>query len=253
NNSLIEYNRITNTGFNGIVFDGNGTQIKNNFIDGYCVLKNDGGGIYSYGGTGLLTVFKDRKVTGNIILNGKGTRDGTPTVAVTMKAHSSGIFLDDNSNGIEVSGNTIANSNYSGIKIANSSNIVVKENTFYDSDHQVLLGNSSARGRNTRNIKINNNIFFSKHSDQYAYIFRSDYSDISSFGSFDQNYFARPFGDNHSITVSFKKGNNKVDDFLNLKRWQNSFNKDNSSKVMSRTANAFEIEKLIGKNLFSNG
>src|SRR5690606_29530156 len=33
----------------------------------------------------------------------------------------------------------------------------------------------------------------------------------------------------------------------------NSFNKDNSSKVMSRTAKAFEVEKLIGKNLFSNG
>lgn len=251
NNSVIEYNKIINTGFNGITFEGNGTLIKNNLIDNYCFFKNDGGGIYSYGGTGLLTVFKNRKVVGNIILNGQGSKDGTP-LSNTSTAQSSGIFLDDNSNGVEIINNTIAHSVYSGIKIANSSNISVNNNTFYNSNHQVLIGNGG-RGRNTRNINVTNNILFSKHSDQYAYTFRSDHNDISSFGKFDQNFFARPFGDNHLISLSYKKGNKKVDDFLNLKRWQNSFNKDNSSNNLSKTVKAFEVEKLIGKSRFHNG
>src|SRR5690606_4099097 len=162
--------------------------------------------------------------------NGMGTREGTPEASVTSKAHSSGIFLDDNSNGIEVVDNTIANSVYSGIKIANGSNISVKNNTFYNSYQHVLIGNSSSRGRNTRDINVDNNIFFSKLSDQYAYTIKTDYDDISSIGSFNQNYFARPFGDKYSISVSYKSGSNRVDDILNLKRWQNLFNKDNNSK-----------------------
>jgi parallel beta-helix repeat protein len=252
-NSIIEHNKVINTGYNGISFNGNGTQIKNNLIDKYSIYKNDGGGIYSFGGTGLLTVFKGRKIEGNIILNGQGTREGTPEASVLSKAHSSGIFLDDNSNGIEVINNTIANSVYAGIKIANGSNINVKNNTFYNSFHHVLLGNSGIRGRNTRDINVDNNIFFSKHSDQYAYTIRTDYDDISSMGSFNQNYFARPLGDNYSISVSYKKGGKKIDDILNLKRWQNIFNEDNNSKNLDKVLKAFEVKSLIGSNRYANG
>lgn len=253
NNSLVEYNQVLNTGFNGISFEGNGTNIKNNVIDGYGFFKNDGGGIYSYGGTGIFTVLKNRKITGNIILNGIATKDGIPESSVTVQPHASGIFLDDNSNGIEVVGNTIGTSVYSGIKIANSSNITVRDNTFYDSDFQVLVGNSSARGRNTRDLKFNNNIFYAKDPDQMAYVVRTDYNDVSSLGSFDQNYFARPFGDNYMVSVSAKKGNKQTDEILNLKRWQNSFNKDNNSKALNHKAKTFEVQKLLGKNLYPNG
>src|SRR5690606_3608597 len=117
NNVLIEYNKILTTGFNGIDFDGNGILIKNNLIDGYCIFKNDGAGIYAYGGAGTS---KDRKITGNIILNGLGTRNGTPPMPFTSKAHASGIFLDDNTTSVEITENTIANNTYSGIKIANA-------------------------------------------------------------------------------------------------------------------------------------
>src|SRR5690606_11496551 len=42
-NSLVEYNEILNTGYVGIRFGGNNTVIKNNYINNFCLLKDDGG------------------------------------------------------------------------------------------------------------------------------------------------------------------------------------------------------------------
>ena len=51
-NSLVQYNSIENTGYVGIKFDGNNTVVSNNFLNRFNLVKNDGGGIYTYAGTG---------------------------------------------------------------------------------------------------------------------------------------------------------------------------------------------------------
>src|SRR5690606_3012388 len=68
NNSVFEYNSISRTGYIGIHFGGNNTLVKNNFVNYFCLTKNDGGGIYTYTGNSNATL-KNRKVLGNIVLN----------------------------------------------------------------------------------------------------------------------------------------------------------------------------------------
>src|SRR5689334_4819174 len=73
NGSVITNNKITNTGYNGICFQGTNNLIQNNLIDTFNTVKDDGGGIYCGG-----QAFTGSKVLNNIVLNGIGALAGTP-------------------------------------------------------------------------------------------------------------------------------------------------------------------------------
>tara|TARA_R110001592_G_scaffold105579_3_gene296905 strand:+ start:180648 stop:185162 length:4515 start_codon:yes stop_codon:yes gene_type:complete len=252
NNILIENNTIKQTGFNGIHFSGNNISIKNNLIQEFCLLKNDCGGIYTFGGK-TITNFSNRVIESNIILDGLSTNNGTPHhESATHNPQGSGIFLDDNVNGVTVIKNTIANTNYSGIKASNNFNVTVKENTFYNSYIQALVGNSD-RGADTRNVNFHENVFFSKYSDQYSYRINSFKDDLASFGSFNNNYFARPLGDNHSIYLSYYKNNEREIKIQDLNEWKKSFNKDLTSSIFEQNeVKPFSLIKFLGSWLYDN-
>jgi hypothetical protein len=48
-NSVVQYNEIDSSGYIGIAFSGNALQIDKNFINYFCLIKDDGGGIYTQG------------------------------------------------------------------------------------------------------------------------------------------------------------------------------------------------------------
>lgn len=250
--SLVENNEVISTGYNGIHFNGNRTIIKNNLVDGYCLVKNDGGGIYSFGGQSG-TVFTGREINGNVILNGNATNFGT-SLATTWNAkpHASGIFLDDNVSGVNVFNNTVAHTKYTGIKIANARDLTVNNNTFYDTDIHVLLGNSG-NGGDTRNVIVTNNILFSKESDQTAIAVRSSKDDIAQFGIFDRNFFSRPLGDDHSIATTFTRDGKRINETLNLDRWRKLYGEDLNSTLFAGNIVPFEVIKTIGTSKYPNG
>lgn len=128
-NILVHNNSVINTGFNGIQFSGNYIEIRNNYVDNFCLIKSDGGGIYTFGGTSYQKYF-GRKIEGNIVINGIGNPAGSPKREVGSNLLVEGIFLDDNSNNIEIIGNTVANTSNSGLKIANGNSITVDNNLF---------------------------------------------------------------------------------------------------------------------------
>ena len=251
-NVLVENNVINQIGFNGIHFVGNNITVKNNLIQKFCQLKNDCGGIYTFGGSSI-TTFTNRVIEGNIIVDGKATNNGTPHHdSPTYSPQGSGIFLDDNVNGVIVTKNTIANTDYSGIKASNTFNIAIKENTFYNSTIQALIGNSQ-RGADTRNVDITDNIFFSKLADQYSYRINSYKDDINSFGTFNNNYFARPLGDNHSIYLTYYKDDKKQIKIQNIQEWKETFKKDISSSILAlNEIIQFNFVKFLGSWLYDN-
>lgn len=102
--NVIEYNEIRNTGYIGISFKGNNVTIKNNLVDSFCLVKDDGAGIYSH--LGDAPDYKNRKIIGNIVVNGVGAGYGTDNPSYFP---SEGIYFDDGTSYIELSGNTVAN------------------------------------------------------------------------------------------------------------------------------------------------
>jgi parallel beta-helix repeat protein len=122
---LVEYNQIINSGYLGIQLGGDYAIIKNNLIDSFCFVKDDGAGVYTSNGDN--NTYRGRKITGNIILNAIGAAAGANSSGFSAE----GIYMDDNTNGVEITGNTIANCNR-GIYFHNTRNIIAKGNTIYN-------------------------------------------------------------------------------------------------------------------------
>jgi len=206
NSDTIEYNSVQNCGYNGITYSAN-FIIRYNYINNYCTLLWDGGGIY---GINSSNINMNGKIFNNIVLNGQGN----------------GIYLDKNSKKIEVYNNTIANTTgiSQGIYTNNPSNINIHDNICYNN----YSGYGQAEFKNANPISgmnIQNNIFVAKTSTQRAVRFTTYSANISGYGTINNNYYCRPIDDTNVIWVY------QVPTFMTktLEQWQTYSHQDANS------------------------
>ncbi|MEO6453707.1 MAG: Ig-like domain-containing protein [Ginsengibacter sp.] len=242
NGSLVEYNEVRNTGYTAIYYTGDYVTVKNNYVDSFCITKDDGGGIYTYGGSANITR-KGRKVTGNIILNGVGAPNGTDELD---KRAAQGIYLDGNSSGVEVTKNTVSQVNR-GIYFHNCRQINANNNTFYNNLVQLYMYQQSYLSP-IRNNTITNNIIFSKLPAQPASSLISEANDIALFGRFDSNYYARPLDDRMVITTNFVRNSSQVLQNLDLEAWNKQYKEDSASKNSPKEIAPYKLNALVGAN-----
>jgi parallel beta-helix repeat protein len=250
-NGTVEYNEIRNTGYSGIVFSGSNNVIKNNLIDGFCMTKNDGAGIYTY--SGRSDNYKNRKIIGNIVLNGKGVKEGTNFRQILSKPQAEGIYLDDNVTDVEVADNTVAHMTSKGIYLHNSKNIRITNNTVFDSKHQLFLRNDHM-GNPLEQITVTDNRFLSKDFFQNHLQVMTIYDNVEKLATFNRNYYATPLIDNIRLQTSTNYGSSREkNESFNLKGWQRKYGKDWNSNILSRKSSNFTVKKLIGNNKLANG
>lgn len=249
-NLLVENNAVLNTGFNGIHFNGNNVVIKNNYVAKFCQIKSDGAGIYTYGGS-IYRGYEGRVIEGNIVTNSNGAVGGTPKINNSRRALVDGIFLDDNSNNIDVIGNSIGNVANGGLKMSNVSYINVRNNTFFDSHAAVILGNNTL-GQDVRHVIVSNNQFFAKSADQHSLLVTTHKDDIALMANFDDNYYFRPLGDKYSILTRFLNDGEINESIEDLDHWRAKYGKDQNSISNDVDIATYTIEKIIGESLYSN-
>lgn len=249
--NTLEYNQIINTGYNGIAFTEDDAVIKNNFINNFCFVKDDGGGIYTYVG-GNAVAPQGRKIIGNVILNGSGAGPGTNDT--TFQA-ANGIFLDDNTSGVEIKDNTVANNAHFGIFFHNAHDIVLKNNTLFNNKEQLMMRSSEQVAGSVANNDISNNIFYSKFPAQMVSHLISARNDIDNFARFDSNYYCRPLDDRLTIQndLLYNYGNSTKSDIYDLEGWKAKYQKDAASKKSPVQASAYAINNLNASNKFTNG
>ncbi len=156
--ALVEYNNVENTGYVGIQFQGNNVLVKNNFINYYDIIKDDGGGIYTYQSSASST-YRGRVIRDNIVLNGIGSNLGaTGTVDVD------GIFLDGSTMGVDVLNNSIANIGVNGVYCNNPNTVNIRGNTCFNNDCGVGITRYSYGV--IKNLSIKQNIFYAKTPQQ---------------------------------------------------------------------------------------
>ena len=245
--SIAEYNQVINSGFNAIMFNGDSCIVKNNYIDTFCFVKDDGAAIYTANSMNL--TYKGRKVTGNIVLNGIGAADGTNTTS----SSADGIYMDDDANGVEISGNTITNTNR-GIYLHNSRDIIVKNNISFDNSSGQLHMKYDGLGSPLRNHTITNNIFFSKLAKQITSSIYTKVDDIASIGRLDSNYYARPIDDRTSISnVTYLYSSSEDKNYFDLAGWKAEYNKDLSSKISAKQIAPYKVKSLTSSTKFAYG
>ena len=251
-NNLIDNNQIISTGYNAISFmGGNNNVIKNNFIDTFCTLKDDGSGIYTWNNSANPATYTGQKIINNIIINGKGAPDGVSHPGFEL-AH--GIYIDDNSSNIEISGNTSANNFGSGLFNHNGYNLSIRNNTFYNNaENQILFERDAISVIPIRNISMSNNIFFAKTYDQNIASYKTNADDLNLFGTFNYNYYCRPFDDHITIHNQNVISGKRLWHAFDLAGWQKAYSKDLASKKSPAVFKPFVVNKLLGSNKVGNG
>lgn len=245
--SLIEKNNLINTGYNAIHFGGSYSKVINNYIDNFCLYKQDGGGIYM-NSDGLRDRNNiGREITGNIVLNGKGAKLGT----LEDIDIAEGIYLDDNTAGVKISKNTIAQVSGKGIFLHNANNIQIIDNLFYKAKSQVQFTHDYI-GDPIRNVSITQNQFSSMGITEQVYSLYSVLDDIGSVGSFTTNYFLDPFNADFFI-LTRGSANGATGVSRNLTNWASTFGFDANAVKPALNLSTFKITSsaLIKQSDFS--
>lgn len=233
-NEVVELNTIDSTGYIPITFRGNVNFIKNNFISNYNLVKDDGGGIYTWNNIAGAPPTYGSKIIGNILLNGIGAKEGTDDLSYGA---SNGIYMDDNTAGVEITGNTVANCGLYGLYVHNGHELTISNNTFYNSSSQLVLAHDNyAAYAPIRNVSMTNNIFFSKDNSQLVAEFKTPDNDIANFGTFNNNFYCRPAYESYVINTSYQSDGTNLD----LTEWKALYGKDAASTKFPVSASSYD-------------
>lgn len=194
-NSTIEKNILENIGYVGITYGGSNNIIRFNKVKNYCLVKDDGGGIYTWNNSSL-AVTSNNKIYNNIIADSGSVLGG--------KTHASseayGIYIDDGGNGADIYNNTIYNVKGAGMYLHNNTNLKVYNNTFFNNQIQLTITSDTLSKMNLANIDVSNNYFIAGASGQLM-IAVNLYKMLSAgFATFKNNSYT----DVYSVMTNFK-------------------------------------------------
>ncbi len=222
-------NQVINSGYIGINFAGSNNLIKNNYVDTFCNVLDDGGGIYTVNYTSSGKTPKtmlNRSIISNIVLHGMGAKEGAYT-SISDYYPSEGIYMDDNSMNVQVLNNTVAYCSDGGIYVHNTKNYTLTGNVFYNNRVRQIGLQDDNKGDEITGGLIRRNQLFSQLSSQDILQLSSSKNNMSNFGSFDSNYYCRPSDENNIINTNWF-GNRTTQ--YNLSGWQSSMRKDLHTK-----------------------
>ncbi len=249
-NNLISYNNFDSTGANAVHFEGDYSTVSYNYINVFGFIVDDCGGIYTGQGLGDNTQYNSKSITNNIVLNGIGATAGTDDATYIA---TQGIYLDDNTNHVTVTGNTVANCGQAGIFNHNATFTNLSGNTLYNNGKSQLM---VVRSNNpTSNVTIRDNIAFSKTVSQQAMRAESYYgsNNISGIGDVDANYYCRPIDNNYVFYDMYLSGGQYYTSYDNLNTWRSKFGLDKNSKGAPATIPSFTASNLSEANMYTNG
>jgi len=227
--SDISNNKVIETGYTGIGFNGNKTIVKNNYIHSFCLVKNDGGGIYTYEGPSNRD-YVGRKILHNIIVNGQGTWEGVHA-SKSFPPQVEGIYLDDNANGIEVMGNTIADVSRNGIHVHNGRNITIQNNTVLGGYRQLFLSHDLL-GERIRDIAVFNNIFLAGAEAEILVGLSSIADDFEEMAAFKDNLYVRPISKGYGFQVMGQAGAEPINaTWYSFEQWSGMVGEEGSTDM----------------------
>lgn len=190
NNCLVQYNVISNSGYNGASVNSAGMQVLNNFITNYCLLLDDGGGVYTSGET-----FTNKTISDNIITYGIGNREYLKNP--TSTPISAGVYLDESAYGCTVENNVIAYVCRAGIHLHKAGHNVIRYNTCFNNGVGIYYQDREDDTMHDNTVSYN--FFIASDASQYTLMHTSAWTDIADNVTASYNYFCRPI-DNDYIT-----------------------------------------------------
>jgi parallel beta-helix repeat protein len=186
--AIVTNNTVTNGGKSGIsVGNTNGSLVKGNTIDNACAIHADCGGIYAFA--------RDQSPL-NVRIENNKLNNITGITSGTWGPARYAIYLDDHSNAVTVTGNTVTNG-YTGMQIHGGFNNTVSGNTFSgNTENHIFYSDSSMGEGSVFNNTISSNTFV---GPVHAHYFYSEYGSnpagmLNMSANIYQNYGSSPKG-----------------------------------------------------------
>jgi len=188
-NLLVFRNTVSNNNYIGIRFSGTNNVIQNNIVRNSCLILDDCSSIYTWGNLGT-----GNQVLGNLVTDSIGNYTGTVNAA-SKATQAHGIYLDNDSNNVTVSGNTVSNTDM-GIYIHDSYSNTVTGNIVYQArKNGLLVQEDPAVALGTvKNNTITENIFLNNSTAKASALFQGILGNVA-FGTYNFNtYFSSYVG-----------------------------------------------------------
>lgn len=261
--AIVDHNIITNTGYDAINFEGNDIAVTHNVIDGFCSVNDDGGAIYT--SNPRMNLLSNRKVAFNIISRGIGAPAGTRNGA----SYANGIYLDNNSNHVEVTDNTVSDVTLHAFHGNSNQYVTMKRNNFFDNgiawgqSRWVNDGSVAAGGQDVIGMVVEDNVFFNKTADQtsFSYIDRGINfptpstlnAHLISMGTVNNNFYHAP----NATPFTYYARDDKNADYVfppnqSLAQWQVASSLERAS-ILVPAYPPYIVNGLVGANLYPNG
>jgi parallel beta-helix repeat protein len=231
NNNTMEKNTLLNSGTSALAFDrGSNFNVKNNFINNFEFVLDEGAGIYTNRGNDAQT-YSNNVIDGNIIINGPGAPWGRPGTNLAAE----GIYVDNNTQNISVINNTVANVAVFGIFLMDAHEANVLNNTVYNCGSGALAMIHTSGNNLVRNVKIRNNkLVMTGSTTLGTWSYQTGANDLLQFGTSDSNVVANPINDGNAF-YTFDGSNYR---HQTVTQWQAFSGQDMHSKASPKTVSS---------------
>jgi hypothetical protein len=221
-------NTVINNGYIGISVAMNNSWARNNFVDSFCLVKDDGGGIYT---AAFSATHSGIIISGNTVLHGFGNGNGTSN---SIYLPAVGIYLDNESNGILIDSNNVAYTAGMLLFLHNSWNILWHDNNFFSGNWnqtqypRVLLISNENSSFTTIDLSATRNIYVAVKSNVLAMEVTAVHNNIATtmFDISDSQRIMRPIDDNQTIYTNTN---------LTLNQWKSTYSLDPKSYKSPKT------------------
>jgi hypothetical protein len=159
-NVVIDDNILKNCGYIPIrIGNMSGARVRRNYIDGYCIVFTDGGGLYGGYTSDTTVVYTDNLFEDNIVKNGQIR---SLVGFNTSRNKSAGLYLDANASGYTWNRNYVYHSDSYGSLNNSTENCVYTNNLFYGAATAAMWWQHFPGSRQNQNNTIRDNIFIAK-------------------------------------------------------------------------------------------
>lgn len=191
NNNTLTGNRLERIAYNGMDVFGHHNTLDRNVITQACYTKGDCGGVRTFGRDNLsASAVHDLTISNNIIFDIPGNTDGCHSTYRPL--FGMGLYIDNYSRDVLVSGNSIISTTFTGILYQESTGQILQNTVYNAASGTMYTGQVNLAGSNTR-ATVSNNIMYGLTSNAWT-VYASD---LSNLPSSDYNYLFHPYINKH--------------------------------------------------------
>ncbi len=236
--AMFEYNAVAGIGYLAVRLDGNAVA-RYNVVRDWNRTKMDGAGIYTYR---IQNVLIER----NLVLEARGSTAGTPWN--TTATH--GIYIDDNSEFVTVTGNIIAQISGAGVHLHNTRDVTVTNNLIFATDEAgILLTDDDLGTYDLAHSLVSGNTVMVRGVPMLNIYSSQTDALFTTLGTIDTNRYCDPFGPpQFSVELPGAGGTRK-----SLAQWQAAYGRDLASTVCADRYPSHIINGTPGSNRVGNG